>query len=283
MENLKIRVNTEQESKEAQELFFELGYEWYGSGKSVSYLECITSGEFRYLVAWKPGCFSKHIIQMGCGKEEAREVSLPHLRDMVVLKRNDPKDATHIDDYNDKWLVNSLGSFNWCDANWTDKTIDVLGYALKPIEKEMKEYLAKMQDGSYKLIPSKMSDGDIEVPEWANYVYDNDPGVCFLKGFIEYNHPLLIWQRESLNDKVASAEVARQKHSHYKKDVSHLKTIDVYRVLGLFDVDSHEVGHAIKKLLCSGQRGAKDHKQDIQEAVDSLNRHLEMLAEDEAS
>lgn len=88
---------------------------------------------------------------------------------------------------------------------------------------------------------------------------------------------------ETLNDKVVSAEVARQKHSHYKKDVSHLKTIDVYRVLDLFNVESNAVGHAIKKLLCSGQRGAKDHKQDIQEAIDSLNRHLEMLAEDEAS
>lgn len=92
-----------------------------------------------------------------------------------------------------------------------------------------------------------------------------------------------LWQRESLNDKMATAEVARQeeKHSHYKKDVSHLSVIDVYRVLELYGVESHAVGHAIKKLLCGGQRGAKGRKQDIQEAIDSLNRELEMVTEDE--
>lgn len=98
----------------------------------------------------------------------------------------------------------------------------------------------------------------------------------------EYN---VVWQRrkESLNDKIATAEVARQeeKHSHYKKDVSHLNVIDVYRVLELYGVESHAVGHAIKKLLCCGQRGAKGRKQDIQEAIDSLNRELEMVTEDE--
>lgn len=88
---------------------------------------------------------------------------------------------------------------------------------------------------------------------------------------------------EPLNDKIATAEVARQeeKHSHYKKDVSHLNVIDVYRVLELYGVESHAVGHAIKKLLCCGQRGAKGRKQDIQEAIDSLNRELEMVEEDE--
>lgn len=88
---------------------------------------------------------------------------------------------------------------------------------------------------------------------------------------------------EPLNDKIATAEVARQeeKHSHYKKDVSHLNVIDVYRVLELYGVESHAVGHAIKKLLCCGQRGAKGRNQDIQEAIDSLNRELEMVTEDE--
>lgn len=98
-----------------------------------------------------------------------------------------------------------------------------------------------------------------------------------------WNSWRVAWQRESLNDKIATAEVVRQeeKHSHYKKDVSHLNVIDVYRVLELYGVESHAVGHAIKKLLCCGQRGAKGRKQDIQEAIDSLNRELEMVTEDE--
>lgn len=70
-------------------------------------------------------------------------------------------------------------------------------------------------------------------------------------------------------------------HEHYFKDVTHLKTIDVYRVLDLFGVSNPCVQHAVKKLLCSGQRGVKDTRQDVQEAITSLVRYLEMQTEDE--
>jgi hypothetical protein len=69
-------------------------------------------------------------------------------------------------------------------------------------------------------------------------------------------------------------------HEHYFKDVTHLKTIDVYRVLDLFGVSNPCVQHAVKKLLCSGQRGVKDTRQDVQEAITSLVRCLEMQIED---
>ena len=72
------------------------------------------------------------------------------------------------------------------------------------------------------------------------------------------------------------------KHSHYHKDVTHLKSIDVYRTLELFGVTDQALGHAIKKLLCAGKRGAgKTFEQDVREAVDTLNRRLQMLAEDD--
>ncbi len=70
------------------------------------------------------------------------------------------------------------------------------------------------------------------------------------------------------------------KYSHYQKPVEHLKWIDVYRVLVLFDVTNPCLQHAIKKLLCAGQRGVKDQKQDVQEAIASLLRYLEMQTED---
>lgn len=72
------------------------------------------------------------------------------------------------------------------------------------------------------------------------------------------------------------------KHSHYKKDVSGLTMIDVYRVCDLFGVQdtSGATQHAIKKLLLPGQRGGKSMRQDLQEAVDSLNRRIQMLDED---
>lgn len=69
-------------------------------------------------------------------------------------------------------------------------------------------------------------------------------------------------------------------YKHYQKNVEHLKWIDVYRVLDLFGVSNPCVQHAVKKLLCSGQRGVKDTQQDVQEAITSLVRCLEMQTED---
>lgn len=71
------------------------------------------------------------------------------------------------------------------------------------------------------------------------------------------------------------------KHCHYHKSVKHLESIDVYRVISLFSVTDPCVQHAVKKLLCAGQRGAKDFGKDIREAVDTLERCLEMRAEDQ--
>ena len=118
----------------------------------------------------------------------------------------------------------------------------------------------------------------------------------------------ILWKRETLNDQVASAETARQsekvlkeilegdlpefdfelnveqgqKHSHYKKDVSHLNVIDIYRVTEMFK--PHSCGaHIAKKALCSGQRGHKDLLTDIQDIIDTAERWKEMLIEDEKS
>lgn len=71
----------------------------------------------------------------------------------------------------------------------------------------------------------------------------------------------------------------KQKYSHYHKDVSHLKKIDVYRVCRLWNVTGAKE-HAVKKILCSGLRGVKEAKQDIEEAIASLQRELQMMEED---
>ena len=70
-------------------------------------------------------------------------------------------------------------------------------------------------------------------------------------------------------------------HAHFYKDVSHLQKIDVYRVLELYNVTHPCIQHAVKKLLCAGCRGAKDFERDLREAIDSITRALDMIAEDE--
>ena len=73
------------------------------------------------------------------------------------------------------------------------------------------------------------------------------------------------------------------KHSHYKKDVSHLSFIDPYRIADLYGIGGGPLEHAHKKILCCGIRGAKNSAQDIQEAIDSLVRWQEMQREDAAA
>jgi len=71
----------------------------------------------------------------------------------------------------------------------------------------------------------------------------------------------------------------KKKYSHYYKSCPY-EYLDIYRVLRLFEVADPCVQHAVKKLLCSGKRGPKDAEKDIHEARDSLNRYLEMNAEE---
>lgn len=73
----------------------------------------------------------------------------------------------------------------------------------------------------------------------------------------------------------------RQKHNHYFKDVAHLNSVDVYRILQLFSVNDPCLQHAVKKLLVAGGRGAgKSIDKDVQEAIDTLVRWQAMRDED---
>jgi hypothetical protein len=53
-------------------------------------------------------------------------------------------------------------------------------------------------------------------------------------------------------------------------------TIDVYDVLNSFNVQNPAIQHAIKKLLKGGERGVKNKVQDYTEAIESINRAIEL-------
>jgi hypothetical protein len=73
------------------------------------------------------------------------------------------------------------------------------------------------------------------------------------------------------------------KHDHYKRDVSHLKSIDVYRVIDLFGITCPVAQHVLKKSMAAGKRGHKDVRKDWQDIRDSAERKLLMLEEDARS
>lgn len=84
---------------------------------------------------------------------------------------------------------------------------------------------------------------------------------------------------ESIEQLKMGESGSSKKHSHYKRDVSHLNTIDPYRIADLYDL--HPCAeHIMKKSLCAGGRGHKDLLRDIQDIIDTAERWKEMLEED---
>ncbi len=80
MDNYKIKVNDEAESKEAQELFFELGYSWLCCGKYYNRI-----GNYTFITAYP----DEMLLRMGWGRDTDKELTLPQLRDLVVLNGKD--------------------------------------------------------------------------------------------------------------------------------------------------------------------------------------------------
>ncbi|KMV24807.1 hypothetical protein [Acinetobacter baumannii] len=114
MDNYKIKVNDEAESKEAQELFVKLGFEKTG----------FTCDEFPcYLATWEGG-FSDYVLDSLSVSRERKELTIPQLRDLVVLKRGDVKDATHRDkQQNSIYLTSDKVIYYW-DAEWLNSAIN---------------------------------------------------------------------------------------------------------------------------------------------------------------
>lgn len=80
MENYKIKVNNEAESREAQKLFFQLGYEWYGCGAAYNPID-----GFKFITAYA----DEMRLAMGWGEDADKELTLHQLRDLVAQRKNE--------------------------------------------------------------------------------------------------------------------------------------------------------------------------------------------------
>jgi hypothetical protein len=70
----------------------------------------------------------------------------------------------------------------------------------------------------------------------------------------------------------------RQTYSHYYRPIPPGVThVDLYRFASMFNITDQAIFHAIKKLVVPGLRtGGKSTRQDVEEAIASLRRWLEM-------
>lgn len=94
MENYKVKVNNEAESEEVQELFFALGFTWYDIGQQIKTTEYVN--EF-FIFAYGEDMDLTHSCdkKLFSHKTNFKELTIPELRDMVVLNRNSEEDANY--------------------------------------------------------------------------------------------------------------------------------------------------------------------------------------------
>lgn len=241
MENLKINCKTEKEKKEAIKLLIDLGNNDFDT--TDKYLELVvhSDGDIQSIID----------SEFNCEYKDYKEITLPELRDMVVLKRNDPSDATHENTVTgSKVYVGANSKYYFQDGIWNEYPC---GVDIKPIQKEevkMKEYLVKDCDNHYLMASDELSlvgiskENIIEIPEGSNVAWkDKSNGfVFFTKMEMGYRDATVIWQRESINDQVASAEQARQEQKQCKYSTVEIQESDlIFGVQGIM-VESIPVG-----------------------------------------
>ncbi|EXC04138.1 hypothetical protein CAT49_00255 [Acinetobacter baumannii] len=173
MDNYKIKVNDEAESKEAQELFFELGYSWLCCGKYYNRI-----GNYTFITAYP----DEMLLRMGWGGDTDKELTLPQLRDLVVLKRNDVKDANHT------YIGGGMAyktcediCYLWSRTGWEYKGI---AHNLVPIQKHLESATGRFDEngehhltfskGAEEKDPALISGADAELVEQAKKFITSD-------------------------------------------------------------------------------------------------------------
>lgn len=107
--------------------------------------------------------------------------------------------------------------------------------------------------------------------EEVTHLYKDQTPKC------KHNTPL---DSECEDRQEASSSEKPNTSNKYKRKVPTLE-IDVYDILKAFKVINPATQHAIKKLLCAGDRGYKDKVQDLKEALVSISRAIELESDNE--
>ena len=292
MENYKVKVSSEAEIKEAQELFFELGA-LLGNGDKHAVLVPNTVG-LAVIDDLINFVFNDVVF---ADIKQCKELTIPQLKDIVVLKRNSIKDATHacetihkrkgyLSTDGTEYLWDYVYSF-WCVAN-NESNFNT--GKLKPILKPMKEYLVK-ENGGYVLHQGGvMLNGAVEVPEGMNFAYDSGSTGFFFTTESRLNYKsFLIWQRftqpeelpfiddepkPSVNDQYAEIEQVRQDSvnnpSHYASgDIECIDAIESSMTPEAFR--GYCKGNVQKYIWRYEQKGGKE---SLEKAQRYLNRLL---------
>ena len=137
---------------------------------------------------------------------KSKEITLQQLRDLVVLKRNDVRDATHVGSVAESqrgYLTSDNVEYFWnyFFNKWNRLSNLTFKYQqLEPIEKkEMKEFLVNHNNTwTLQLLDADTEENSfrVAVPEGANVAFSPDlERVVFKRSQCGYSNASIIWQR----------------------------------------------------------------------------------------
>lgn len=107
-------MNGPDNSTEIQDLFFELGYVWVCSKEEITNLDAT------YIYA-KDGVLTAGFNDLNFAEAGHQELTLPQLRDLVVLHRNDVSDANWVTEGDDQIYKDSNGKlFIFREQGWDE-------------------------------------------------------------------------------------------------------------------------------------------------------------------
>lgn len=95
----------------------------------------------------------------------------------------------------------------------------------------------------------------------------------------EPNIGCIVKWRYAVQENLEEAKHEGAKHTHYFKACPY-ESVDVYRLLEMFNVTDPCLQHVIKKALVAGGRGHKDIGKDVQDCIDTLERWKQMREEE---
>ena len=150
--------------------------------------------------------------QAGNELDDYKEITLSELRDLVVLKRNDVGDATHESPcgelkfilLGDWWNLFTGGKWQQFSHKQSPRC-----NKLKPIEKPMKEYLRKNNDGEYILEVTDEREAQephakhwIEVPKGCDYLISVFGVNSFIDSdmFAKFKTKNVLWSRKPMKE-----------------------------------------------------------------------------------
>lgn len=218
MENLKIQIKIEDNDdlKEAHDLLLKLGFSTYSEESFGVWANCPKP------IWLKTKCFDdkpNKIDWVDSGNYKPfKEITLPELRDLVVLNRNDVGDANYklfispsqgylslYKDSKDIFYAYAAKSKTWDES----KSVGVNTKNLEPIEKPVKEFLRKNNDGEYILEVTNEREAQephakhwIEVPKGCDYLISVFGVNSFIDSdmFAKIKTKNVLWSRKPMKE-----------------------------------------------------------------------------------